>query len=383
MKHEVINRYDGLFLKQHFVEIIEDQFDFHTYCMRKMTLKSYVGLLRLEDVLRSHPFYFSAARCAVEVYLHLHDHPLRDEPSEEDIKAATLPPADLKKLKAQQRKAAKKAEQEKQERLQQERKEQQQQHHKRPHNQQDKEPDAPPVDDLLPQKLATVEDPLEQAMKFLQPLQEFASNRIETHLLAFEVYLRKRKPLLMVQSVKRALKVDANHPELHSCLIRLFRFLDEGKLLSDAVSNAAVAAVLQTESQTLFNNMDASQLNKQFLEHKANSLPHRLQGAKLMYVLDPSREEEAVSIVTDLKNEMEGVTPEVSSKILKALRDGEFGEKGRQSVDLFKSACNLRFPFATDFISGQPTAANHNHTDDVDQSLTNHVATLSVEDGTN
>ena len=125
-----------------------------------------------------------------------------------------------------------------------------------------------------------------------------------------------------------------------------------------------------------------------------------------MYVLDPSREEEAVSIVTDLKNEMEGVTPEVmtnssflvtiqktviihdyrfqvSSKILKALRDGEFGEKGRQSVDLFKSACNLRFPFATDFISGQPTAANHNHTDDVDQSLTNHVATLSVEDGTN
>jgi len=86
------------------------------------------------------------------------------------------------------------------------------------------------------------------------------------------------KPLLMVQSVKRALKADPDHPELHSCLIRLFRFLEEGKLLSDTVSNAAVAAVLQTESQTLFNNMDASQLNKQFLEHKANSLPHLLQG---------------------------------------------------------------------------------------------------------
>ena len=78
-----------LFL-QHFVEIIEDQFDFHTYCMRKMTLKSYVGLLRLEDVLRSHPFYFGAARCAVQVYLHLYDHPLRDEASEEDIKAGTV-----------------------------------------------------------------------------------------------------------------------------------------------------------------------------------------------------------------------------------------------------------------------------------------------------
>lgn len=52
---------------RHFSEIIEDQFDFHTYCMRKMTLRAYVGLLRLEDVLRMHPFYFKAARCAIVV----------------------------------------------------------------------------------------------------------------------------------------------------------------------------------------------------------------------------------------------------------------------------------------------------------------------------
>ena len=52
-----------------------------------MTLRAYVGLLRLEDVLRSHPFYFSAARCAIQVYLHLHDHPLHDEPSKEELQA--------------------------------------------------------------------------------------------------------------------------------------------------------------------------------------------------------------------------------------------------------------------------------------------------------
>jgi hypothetical protein len=50
-----------------------------------MTLRAYVGLLRLEDVLRSHPFFFSAARCAIEVYLHLHDHPLQDEPTKEEL----------------------------------------------------------------------------------------------------------------------------------------------------------------------------------------------------------------------------------------------------------------------------------------------------------
>ena len=62
---------------QHFTEIIEDQFDFHTYCMRKMTLRSYVGLLRLEDVLRGHKYYYNAARLAIEVsleYLLLSDH---------------------------------------------------------------------------------------------------------------------------------------------------------------------------------------------------------------------------------------------------------------------------------------------------------------------
>lgn len=52
---------------RHFSEIIEDQFDFHTYCMRKMTMRAYVGLLRLEDVLRRHPFYYKAAKCAIEV----------------------------------------------------------------------------------------------------------------------------------------------------------------------------------------------------------------------------------------------------------------------------------------------------------------------------
>lgn len=52
---------------QHFVGIIEDQFDFHTYCIRKMTLCSYIGLLRLEDVLRRHKFYYEAAKIAISV----------------------------------------------------------------------------------------------------------------------------------------------------------------------------------------------------------------------------------------------------------------------------------------------------------------------------
>lgn len=35
------------------------------------------------------------------------------------------------------------------------------------------------------------EDPLEQAIKFLLPLRTLAADRIETHLMAFEIYFRK------------------------------------------------------------------------------------------------------------------------------------------------------------------------------------------------
>lgn len=70
------------FRPQHFVEITDDQFDFHTYCMRKMTLRSYVALLKLEDVLRMHPFYFKAAQTAIQIYLGLHDNPLCDDNKE-------------------------------------------------------------------------------------------------------------------------------------------------------------------------------------------------------------------------------------------------------------------------------------------------------------
>lgn len=55
-----------------------------------MTLRSYVGLLRLEDVLRGHPFYFRAAKCAIEVYLRLHDKPLKDEATEEELNTGKL-----------------------------------------------------------------------------------------------------------------------------------------------------------------------------------------------------------------------------------------------------------------------------------------------------
>ncbi len=42
----------------HFTDMIEDQFDFHTYCLRKMTLRAYIELLRCEDTIYKHKVCF-------------------------------------------------------------------------------------------------------------------------------------------------------------------------------------------------------------------------------------------------------------------------------------------------------------------------------------
>jgi len=78
----------------------------------------------------------------------------------------------------------------------------------------DAESHPPPSEELLPEKLASTSDPLQLAVRFLLPLQTLVADEIDTHLLAYEIYSRKDKPLLMLQSIKRALKLNPEHPKL-------------------------------------------------------------------------------------------------------------------------------------------------------------------------
>merc|ERR1719373_375116 len=82
--------------------------------MRKMTLRAYVDLLRLEDVLRSHRFYARAASIAIAVYLRLHEKPVSDDDKMNDLNTENMDPSELKKLRNKQKKAKRKAEQERQ-----------------------------------------------------------------------------------------------------------------------------------------------------------------------------------------------------------------------------------------------------------------------------
>ena len=62
-------------MSKHFEDFVEDQFDFHGYCIRKMTLRAYIDMLHMEDKIYNERSYARAARGAIECYLALHDDP--------------------------------------------------------------------------------------------------------------------------------------------------------------------------------------------------------------------------------------------------------------------------------------------------------------------
>ncbi|XP_077014482.1 N-alpha-acetyltransferase 16, NatA auxiliary subunit isoform X3 [Tamandua tetradactyla] len=344
-------------VERHFFEITDDQFDFHTYCMRKMTLRAYVDLLRLEDILRRHAFYFKAARSAIQIYLKLYDNPLTNENKQQEINSENLSAKELKKMLSKQRRAQKKA------KLEEERKhaerERQQKNQKKKKDEEEEEPSGL-KEELIPEKLERVENPLEEAVKFLIPLKNLVADNIDTHLLAFEIYFRKGKFLLMLQSVKRAFAINSNNPWLHECLIKFSKSVSNHSNLPDIVSK-----VLCQEMQKIFVQKDLESFNEDFLKYNATSLKHLLSGAKMMYFLDKSRQEKAITIATRLDETIKDKNVKTLIKVSEALLDGSFGNCNSQYEE-YRSACHKLFPFTSAFLPAVSEVDSHsaalNHT---------------------
>lgn len=112
----------------------------------------------------------------------------------------------------------------------------------------------------------------------------------------------------MLQSIKRAHSLDPSNPKLHSCLIRFYDVVNQSKNQRDP----AVEQVIKQEVGVLFNDKDAKQLNKEFLEKYSNSLEAVLEGAKMSYYLDPKSQSTALRLVTSLDNKYRDINIKVS-----------------------------------------------------------------------
>ncbi|KAI3724002.1 hypothetical protein L2E82_35766 [Cichorium intybus] len=68
-----------------------------------------------------------------------------------------------------------------------------------------------------------IEDPLMEAGKYLKLLQRHSPDYLETHLLSFEVNMKKQKILLALQALKFMVQLDAENPDTHRFLLLLLK----------------------------------------------------------------------------------------------------------------------------------------------------------------
>jgi len=214
-----------LAVQSHFVDIGEDQFDFHSYCIRKMTLRSYVAMLRMEDHLYDHPFFLRAAWGAVRAYLDLIEAPAaaKAEAEAQEAALAALSPEERKREKLRRKKEEKRREAERVASEEAEKKTREAA--AAGSNEKGKKksgPSRPPDEDPHGAKLAATEDPLGEATKLVEKLKSHCSHHLLTQLAAFEVYSRRGKLLLALSAVQRGVEIAGSQdPEVAVRLVRL------------------------------------------------------------------------------------------------------------------------------------------------------------------
>ncbi|KAK3361203.1 NMDA receptor-regulated protein 1-domain-containing protein [Lasiosphaeria ovina] len=201
----------------------EDQFDFHSFSLRKGQIRAYIDMVRWEDRLREHPFYFRAALDAVKLYLLIHDKPQgTNGVNGGDGKGANGEDA------AEKRKAAKKAKKEAQKAEREAAEKVARQDPNKASSQKSKDAEDVKKSDEDPNglKLAGTVAPLVDAMKFLEPILQSSPKNIEGQLAGFEVFIRRKKYLLALRCLKAALALDKSNTTVREQAIRLRKTID-------------------------------------------------------------------------------------------------------------------------------------------------------------
>lgn len=233
-------------VEKHFNDFIEDQFDFHSYCLRKMTLRAYIDMLRMCDGIYGHEFFVKAAHGAIEAYKALSDSATQAangllDGDMSNMSAAEKKKAKLARAKARKAEFKKKEEEELKAKLQKEAEEKEREAAKAAAKKTTapaaRNREVPKDKDPLGEELLA-KPALPEAWRFVSILQQYAPQDVKTHLAAFDIALRNKKLLLCLQALVRGQKSltksssDALKKELSS---RYAQFTEAAKSATDPV----------------------------------------------------------------------------------------------------------------------------------------------------
>lgn len=339
-------------LERTFQEFWDDQLDFHSYCMRKMTLRSYVNLVRFEDGLRSHPAFVRAASVALGIYTTLYDKPdtpafVETKTDEEDPALAGLSEAEKKKAIKKARQAeAKRAAKAEQEAADKKKKAEEAAANGEAVDDDGPKPDPDPKG--LELFKSVHEAPLEQAAKWLRFLQANASQSEETWMGAFEVALRQKNWLLATRALVALHKLHPAHPELVYMVVRL-----KTRLPDLAAAPKPIGTVIATALSTIVPaDKPASVVFTEALQ-SGSATPEDVLG-KARAALALERTDEAVQILLSLPKTIQPATqPRALNRALKTTtvaRDLLVTIAPNSTAD-FDAEAQKTFPLANAFMS--------------------------------
>mmetsp|Transcript_115959 Transcript_115959/g.334857 ORF Transcript_115959/g.334857 Transcript_115959/m.334857 type:complete len:889 (+) Transcript_115959:108-2774(+) len=318
---------------KHFDDFQEDQFDFHHYCVRKVTLRAYTDVLRFEDEIWGEDYYFTAAQGMIHIYLHISDNPsVLEADKEPDYSKMTA--AEKKKAKAIARKkrlqAEKKAAEKKADGSA---------------NGGTKKGKKSPVDEDPEGKELLKLDPLTEASKYSSILSKHCPKRLGTWALQYDVAIRRKKWLLALQSLYQMSHLAPLDSGYFSRLVDFAHKLPGMKCASDAAT-----AVLSLEFPKLLKGSSI----KEFVSGALSAIrcgeivefSYRVAVAEAAMQAGLEPADKAGALVVDGGLDMPGVNVKSCTAALKCLH--EFGPSAKPAADKLKAMVLERFPALED-----------------------------------
>jgi len=323
-------------VEKHFEDIHEDQFDFHSYCIRKVTLRAYVDVLRWEDALWGQSTYVQAAEGVIRTYLHLHDNPTKGaDDNEPDYSAMTA--AERKKAKAIARKKKLKDEKKAAEAAKTTDDEE-----AKNNNAKKKSKDEDPNGKLLLCKPL-----LEEATKYASTLAKNAPKCLTTWLCQYDVSSRRGKSMLALQALFKAKSLGNNHDSMNSEVFKRIVDFHLNVKLADG-SHPAVEEVFASERIKLLGSSSKS-LNDFVTEWQGRvktnplcSLPLRVEVAKAMVKCNVGTSSDASDLIVCNGLHIRGVSLQNCSEAINTLKNIKGAEQqAKDFAMLVKSVFSL------------------------------------------
>mmetsp|Transcript_30264 Transcript_30264/g.73657 ORF Transcript_30264/g.73657 Transcript_30264/m.73657 type:complete len:909 (+) Transcript_30264:303-3029(+) len=335
----------------HFADFHEDQFDFHSYCIRKVTLRAYSDVLKFEDNLWGDQYYFEAACGMIQIYLHLHDNPqITEEDKEPDYSKMTA--AERKKAKAIARKKRAQAEKKEAQKQKSESRTDDDGGNKDNKNNSQKKAGKPSPIEVDPEgKELLKKDPLEEAKKYSSILSKHCPQREETWAFQYDIGARRKKPIVALQALLQLQRMNAVAVDgCPSFLPRLVDFslkvptFEMSVMVKDLVNEQYAKNLLGGKASVGDIVKETAALVR---TNGKTPLPLRVAVAKASVLVKTESVPSASSIIVDGGIGSRGVTVKSCRDALEVLAG--FGPEASEASKSWKAAVTARFPLLTDF----------------------------------